>query len=134
MRHTGLDPVSPTSSASSSLRPPSRSPLQVQKVLKLFSPLQFVQLCDSGSQPGMTKEMTAPHPNPPRVGEGIFEYTFPDLGKVGMGSIPQGFYVVVILNSGAKHSVIRNPLHPLPKRHTGWIFGRAMVSESEPSP
>ena len=26
---------------------------------------------------GMTKEMTAPHPNPPRAGEGIFEYPFP---------------------------------------------------------
>ena len=43
-----------------SLRPSSRSPLQVQKVLKLFSPLQSVQLCDSGSQPGMTKNQSLP--------------------------------------------------------------------------
>ena len=59
--------------------------------------MQFVQLCDSGSggrkthrfpppyglgshslthrptenPTGMTKELTAPHPSPPRVGEGI---------------------------------------------------------------
>ena len=36
---------------------------------------------------------------------------FPDLGKAGMGSVPQGLYFVVILNSGAKRSVIQNPLH-----------------------
>ena len=47
------------------------------------------------------------------------EGSFPCLGKVGMGSCPQGFYVVVILNSGAKRSVIQNPLQPLPMRHTG---------------
>ena len=29
-----------------------------------------------------------------------------------MGSVPQGFYVVVILNSRAKRSVIQNPLRP----------------------
>ena len=76
-------------------------PCEIERVLKLFSPLQFVQLCDSGSHldysgcrkthrfpppyglgshslthrptenpTGMTKEMTAPHPNPPRAGEG----------------------------------------------------------------
>ena len=36
----------------SSLRPPSRSPLQVQKVLKLFSPLQSVRQCDPESSSG----------------------------------------------------------------------------------
>ena len=42
----------------------------------------------------------------------VTEGSFPCLGKVGMGSVPQGFYVVVILNSGAKHSVIQNPCNP----------------------
>ena len=63
MRHTGLDPVSPTSSEG----------------FKLFRPFQSVKLCHSGSQPGMTKEMTVPHPNPPRVGEGILQIPFPKL-------------------------------------------------------
>ena len=79
--------------------------------------------------------MTAPHPNPPRVGEGIFEYTFPCLGKVRMGDVPQGFYFqCVILNSGAERSVIQNPLQPPPMRHTGWIFGRAMCERMRTKP
>ena len=83
----------------------------------------------------MTKEMTAPHPNPPRVGEGIFEYTFPCLRKVRMGGVPQGVYFqCVILNSGAERSVIQNPLQPPPMRHTGWIFGRAMCERMRTKP
>ena len=41
MRHTGLDPVSPA----------SLEGFKINSVL-----IQSVQLCDSGSQPGMTKK------------------------------------------------------------------------------
>ena len=49
----------------------------------------------------------------------VIKVPSPDLGKAGMGSVPQGFYVVVILNSGAKRSVIQNLLQPPPMRHAG---------------
>ena len=45
MRHSVLDTESPASIEG----------------FKLFSPLQFVQLCDSGSQPGMTKKKEKRH-------------------------------------------------------------------------
>ena len=72
MRHTGLDPVSPTS-------------IEGFKIISSFiiRPTMRFRVAARND-----KEPVAPHPNPPRVGEGIFEYTFPWLGKVGMGSIP----------------------------------------------
>ena len=45
----------------------------------------------------------------------------------------KGFFIV-ILNSGAKRSVIQNPLQPQPMRHTGWIFGRAMSERMRTKP
>ena len=51
-----------------SLRPPSRSPLQVQRVLNLFSPLQSVQLCDSESS---SEWQDTPSPDWGRPGWGV---------------------------------------------------------------
>ena len=44
----------------------------------------------------------------------------PLIGEGRDGEFPvRAFFQCVILNSGAKRSVIQNPLHPLPMRHTG---------------
>ena len=107
----------------------------------------------------MTKKQLLPHPNPPRVGEGILQIPFsskeetdrmllpligegrdgefpardlfcrhsvldtessalgwgsspsPDWGRLGWGVSRKGFNHIVILNGGAKRSVIQNPLH-----------------------
>ena len=60
-------PNNPNSSRSHLCQPPMRHsglragvPYEIERVLKLFSPLQFVQLCDSGSEPGMTKKQPLP--------------------------------------------------------------------------
>ena len=74
-----------------SLRPSSRSPLQVQKVLKLFSPLQSVQQCDSGSQPGMTKNQSLPTLTLPEQGRESSNTPSPDWGRSGWGVSRKGF-------------------------------------------
>ena len=43
-----------------------------------------------------------------------------------MGGFPQGGYVVVILNSGAKRSVIQKPLQTPPMRHSSLRCGGSL--------
>ena len=113
MRHTGLYKANRRNEVRTSepvCRADPVSPANIEgfKIISSFIIRQTMRFRVAARN---DKEPIAPHPNPPRVGEGIFEYTFPDLGKVGMGGVPQGFYFqCVILNSGAGRSVIQNPL------------------------
>ena len=69
------------------------------------------------------QKLTVPHPIPPRVGEGTTDTPSPTWGSQGWGVSRKGFFLFVILNSGAMRNVIQNPLHPLPIRHSGLRAG-----------
>ena len=66
-------------------------PCEIERVLKLFSPLQFVQLCDSGSEPGMTKNRSLPTLTLPEQGRESSNTPSPDWGRSGWGVSRKGF-------------------------------------------
>ena len=55
----------------------------------------------------------------------------PDWGRMGWGVSRKGG---CFCRHSEQRSMIQNPLQPLPKRHTGWIFGRAMRERMRTKP